>query len=113
MNSELRSKILDRDRFTCQMCGAVSGETHLFDHRPTRIQIGYFIDKSQGGSDDPANLRALCSVCNEGASNVTLDRPSLHKLLVQVRRATQADQRAVLDWLRTKFPDVATPDDPP
>lgn len=114
MSKETRALILDRDGSTCQMCGAVAGEAHPHDpSRTTRLQIGHVIDKSQGGSDDPANLRALCSVCNEGASNVTLDRPSLHKLLVQVRRATQADQRAVLDWLRTKFPDVAPPDDPP
>jgi len=28
----------------------------------------------------------------------------LHKLLVQVRRATAQDQLEVLKWLRTKFP---------
>lgn len=114
MSKETRALVLDRDGFTCQMCGAVAGEAHPYDpSRTTRLQIGHVIDKSQGGTDDPANLRALCSVCNEGAANVTLDRPSLHKLLVQVRRATQADQRAVLDWLRAKFPDAAAPDDPP
>jgi 5-methylcytosine-specific restriction endonuclease McrA len=114
MSKETRALVLDRDGFTCQMCGAVAGEVHPHDpSRTTRLQIGHVIDKSQGGSDEPANLRALCSVCNEGAANVTLDRPSLHKLLVQVRRATQADQRAVLDWLQTKFPDPAAPDDHP
>jgi len=45
----------------------------------------------------------LRSVCNEGAANITLQRPDLNKLLVQVRRATAADQRALLDWLKTKF----------
>ena len=57
-----------------------------------------------GGTDDPANLRALCSVCNEGARNLTLDRPSYEKLLIQVRRATGADQLKVLEWLIMKFP---------
>ena len=52
------------------------------------------------GSDEPANLRAIRSVCNEGASNVTLTRPDLQKLLVQIRRATTADQLEVLEWLR-------------
>ena len=106
MKPTVKALVLDRDRFTCQMCGAVEGETHLFDDRPTRILIGHVIDKSQGGSDDPINLRALCSVCNEGAANLTLDRPSLHKLLVQVRRATAQDQLEVLKWLRSKFPKV-------
>jgi 5-methylcytosine-specific restriction endonuclease McrA len=104
MKQAVKAFVLERDQFTCQMCGAVAGETHLFDHRPTRLQIGHVIDKSQGGSDEPGNLRALCSVCNEGAANLTLDRPSLHKLLVQVRRATAQDQLELLNWLRTKFP---------
>lgn len=86
------------------MCGAVAGEPHPYDPtRNTRLHIGHIIDKSMGGSDEPANLRAICSVCNEGASNVTLTRPDLQKLLVQIRRATTADQLEVLEWLRKKF----------
>lgn len=105
ISKEARAFVLDRNGFTCQQCGAVAGEQHPFDTtRKTRLQIGHVIDKTQGGSDDPSNLRALCSVCNEGSSNLTLDRPSLHKLLVQVRRATAPDQREVLGWLGTKFP---------
>lgn len=103
-SKETRAFVLDRDGFTCQQCGAVAGEPHPYDRsRKTRLHIGHVIDKSQGGTDDPGNLRALCSICNEGAANLTLDRPTLHKLLVQVRRATAADQRGVLDWLRKKF----------
>ncbi len=90
------------------MCGAVAGEPHPYDpSRKTRLHIGHTIDKSLGGSDDPSNLRAICSVCNEGARNLTLDRPSLQKLLVQVRRATGADQVEVLRWLVRKFPKQA------
>jgi hypothetical protein len=107
ISKETRAIVLDRNGFTCQMCGAVAGEPHPIDTaRKTRLHIGHFIDKSQGGSDDMANLRALCSVCNEGAANVTADRPSLIKLLVQVRRATRDDQIKVLEWLRRKFPSV-------
>lgn len=105
ISKESRAFVLDRNGFTCQQCGAVAGEPHPYDpSRKTRLQIGHVIDKSQGGSDAPSNLRALCSVCNEGSANLTLDRPSLHKLLVQVRRATASDQRELLKWLRTKFP---------
>ena len=75
--------------------------------RKARLHIGHIIDKSQGGSDDPSNLRAICSVCNEGASNLTLERPSELKLLAQVRRATGADQIALLKWLITKYSDDA------
>jgi len=104
ISKETRAFVLDRNGFTCQMCGAVAGEVHPFDaSRKTRLHIGHIIDKSLGGSDEPANLRAICSVCNEGASNITLQRPGLAKLLVQVRRATTLDQRAVLVWLQKKF----------
>jgi 5-methylcytosine-specific restriction endonuclease McrA len=90
------------------MCGAVAGEPHPLDSaRKTRLHIGHIVDKSVGGSDEPSNLRAVCSVCNEGARNLTLDRPSLQKLLIQVRRATGADQLEVLRWLLSKFPSQA------
>lgn len=111
ISKELRSLVLDRNGFTCQMCGAVAGETHPFDcTRKTRLHIGHIIDKSQGGTDDITNLRAICSVCNEGASNITLERPSSQKLLVQVRRATIKDQLDVLNWLQKKFPNHSTTD---
>lgn len=104
ISKETRAFVLDRNGFTCQMCGAVAGEPHPYDpSRKTRLHIGHVIDKSMGGSDEPGNLKAICSVCNEGAANITLQRPDLNKLLVQVRRATAADQRELLRWLQTKF----------
>lgn len=106
ISKETRAFVLDRNGFTCQMCGAVAGEPHPYDPtRKTRLHIGHVIDKSLGGSDDAANLKAICSVCNEGAANVTLQRPDLNKLLVQVRRATAVDQRELLKWLKAKFKD--------
>lgn len=105
ISKETRAYILDRNGYTCQMCGAVAGEQHPYDPtRLTRLHIGHIIDKSMGGTDDPSNLRALCSVCNEGAANLTLDRPSYEKLLVQIRRASGSDQLKVLEWLVRKFP---------
>jgi hypothetical protein len=104
ISKETRAFVLDRNGFTCQMCGAVAGEPHPYDiTRKTRLHIGHIIDKSLGGSDDANNLKAICSVCNEGAANITLQRPDLNKLMVQVRRATAADQRELLLWLKTKF----------
>ena len=108
ISKETRAYVLDRNGFTCQMCGAVAGESHPYDTtRKTRLHLGHVIDKSMGGTDDPSNLRAICSVCNEGASNATLTRPDLQKLLIQVRRATSADQLEVLKWLIAKFPKQA------
>lgn len=105
ISKELRAFVLDRNGFTCQMCGAVAGETDPSNpSRKVRLHIGHIIDKSLHGEDNASNLRALCSSCNEGARNLTLDRPSLLKLLVQIRRATTSDQLEVLKWLTTKFP---------
>ena len=104
ISKEARAFVLDRNGFTCQMCGAVAGEPHPYDlTRKTRLHIGHVIDKSLGGSDEANNLKAICSVCNEGAANITLQRPDLSKLLVQVRRATANDQKELLRWLKTKF----------
>lgn len=106
ISKETRAFVLDRNGFTCQMCGAAAGETHPYagDGKKTRLHIGHIVDKSQGGSDEPENLRALCSVCNEGAANLTLERPSSAKLLSQLRRAPGKDQIDVLRWLLQKYP---------
>lgn len=105
ISKEVRSHVLDRNGFTCQMCGAVAGEPRPYDHgRKTRLHIGHIVDKSVGGTDDLSNLRAICSVCNEGAANLTADRPSALKLLAQLRRSSSVEQLEVLKWLVSKYP---------
>lgn len=106
ISKETRAFVLDRNGFTCQMCGIGAGDIHE-DGRKARLHIGHIIDKSMGGTDDPSNLRAICSVCNEGAANITLERPKTAKLLAQIRRAPGSDQLAVMEWLLKKFPKQA------
>lgn len=109
ISKETRAIVLDRNGFTCQMCGAVAGEIHPYDAgRKTRLHLGHVMDKSMGGTDEPSNLKAICSVCNEGASNVTLNRPDALKLLTQLRRAAAPDQLEVLQWIIGKFPRQAS-----
>ena len=108
ISKETRSQVLDRNGFTCQMCGAAAGEPHPTDpSRKTRLHIGHIVDKSLGGTDDMSNLRAICSVCNEGAANITADRPTALKLLVQLRRSSSTEQLEVLKWLISKYPKQA------
>jgi hypothetical protein len=105
LSETARSLALANDDFYCYMCGAAAGEPHLYDATKTvRMHVRYMVDKSMGGTDDLANLHAICSVCNEGASNITLMRPDLKKLMIEIRRATIADQQEILKWLIQKFP---------
>ncbi|MDP9346365.1 MAG: HNH endonuclease [Actinomycetota bacterium] len=48
----IRARVLHRDRWTCQMCGARA--SHVDHIRPVLF----------GGSDDENNLQALCEACN-------------------------------------------------
>lgn len=103
ISQRTRAEVLDRDGYTCQSCGLAAGDVDPETGRKVRLHLGHIVDKSRGGTDDPSNLRTLCSTCNQGAKNVTLEKPSAIWLLQQVRRANLADQRTVYEWLRTRF----------
>jgi 5-methylcytosine-specific restriction endonuclease McrA len=103
ISAKLRAEVLDRNGFTCQMCGLTPGDVDPLTGRKVRLHVGHIKDKSLGGKDEPSNLRALCSSCNQGAKNVTVEKPTTIWLLGQVRRAGQDEQRAVFEWLRKKF----------
>ncbi len=103
ISAKLRAEVLDRNGFTCQMCGLTPGDIDPFTKRPVRLHVGHIKDKSLGGKDEILNLRTLCSTCNQGAKNITTEKPSRIWLLSQVRRAGLDDQRAVFEWLKRKF----------
>lgn len=103
ISARLRAQVLDRNGFTCQMCGLTPGESDPNTGRFVRLHIGHIKDKSLGGKDELSNLRALCSTCNQGAKNITNEKASTIWLLSQIRRAGQEEQRAVYQWLCGKF----------
>ena len=104
ISKETRGWVLERDGYTCQMCGLAAGDSDPFAPRRTvRLTMGHIVDKSLGGDDTPDNLRAVCSNCNEGLSATAPPKPSQIELMRQLRRATIADQRHALAWLRQKF----------
>lgn len=57
MTSKLRDKIMERDNYTCQICGR---------YMPDKfgIHIDHIIPVSKGGKTVESNLRVLCSSCN-------------------------------------------------
>jgi hypothetical protein len=103
ISQRVRAEVLDRDGYTCQMCGLGAGEADPETGRAVRLHLGHIVDKSRGGTDESMNLRTLCSTCNQGAKNLTLEKPSRIWLLQQVRRANYADQFAVYEWLGNRF----------
>ena len=105
MSARLRAEVLERNGYTCQMCGAGAGDEDEFTGTTVRLHVGHIVDRSHGGEDTLANLRALCSTCNQGAKDIVQEPPSRKWLLGQIRRARVDDQRQALEWLRRKFGD--------
>ena len=104
ISKETKALVLERNGYTCQMCGCAAGDPDPFNsNRTIRLTLGHIVDKSKGGEDTPSNLRALCSNCNEGLQNAAPIKPDRLQLLAQIRRATLTDQKAVLEWLLQKF----------
>jgi len=104
VSNELRAQVLERNGYTCQMCGVGAGDPDpLGTTRTVRLTIGHIVDKSKGGEETLANLRAVCEACNQGLQNTAPPKPNRIHLLGQIRRATRDDQQAVLEWLIRKF----------
>lgn len=114
ISKQTRAWVLERNGYTCQMCGAAAGDPDPFGgNRTVRLTMGHIVDKSMGGDDSPNNLRAVCTNCNEGLQNTAPPKPDRLELMRQVRRATVDDQRAVLEWLLQKFRLISAPYEPP
>ena len=104
ISARLRAQVLERNGYTCRMCGAGAGEPDtLRPGRAVRLHVGHITDRSHGGHDELGNLRALCSTCNEGAKNLVQEPPSWSWLLAHLRRAREDDQKEALKWLKRKF----------
>ncbi len=104
ISKETRALVLERNGYTCQMCGLGAGDPDPYHPgRTIRLTMGHIIDKSKGGDDSIGNLRAICSNCNEGLQNAAPAKPDFINLKSQLRRASQDDQMEILKWLCMKF----------
>ncbi|KAM3108462.1 HNH endonuclease [Phormidesmis sp. 146-33] len=61
-----RQFVRQRARFLCEYCHSPEFLS------PDRFTIDHILPKSQGGSDDPANLALACHRCNERRYNFTI-----------------------------------------
>ena len=102
INKKLRAQVLERNGYTCQACGIGAGEIHD-NGRPARLHIGHVSDAYYGGKPELENLRSLCSLCNEGAANVSPPRANKSQVIAMLRRTSPSEQRAAFEWLRRKL----------
>jgi len=104
ISKETRAFVLERNGYTCQMCGLGASDPDPFHpNLKVRLTLGHIIDKSKGGTDSPGNLRAVCTNCNEGLQNASPPKPDRIELAKQIRRATVDDQLYILEWLEKKY----------
>lgn len=57
ISAKTRMRILDRDNYTCQHCGATVADG-------VRLHIDHITPVAKGGTNDENNLQVLCSKCN-------------------------------------------------
>ena len=104
ISPQLRNEILERNGYTCQLCGAGPGDPDPFNPgRKVRLHIDHIIPISQGGTDDKSNLRVLCSTCNQGRANIQTPTEDARNILARIRRASRSVQREVYDALKKTF----------
>jgi 5-methylcytosine-specific restriction endonuclease McrA len=111
ISPKTRIEVLARNGYTCQACGVGAGDIHPDTGTRAVLQVGHDKDKNTGGEDSPWNLRALCQVCNQSASDMLPDPTDSIKLLTQVRKGSRKAQLDVLKALKQKFEGETASDD--
>jgi len=101
---KLRTEILERNGYTCQICGATANDPDPTDPRKKlRLEVDHIVPVSLGGKNTKDNLRVLCSACNHGKSNITEASESAKSLLARIRKAPRSVQHEVFLRLKTQF----------
>lgn len=59
MSQTLRFSILERDSFSCVLCGRGNEDQ-------VKLEVDHIIPISKGGKTESNNLRTLCKDCNQG-----------------------------------------------
>ncbi len=104
ISPQIRTLILERNGYTCQLCGSSAGDPDPFNpDRKLRLQIDHIKPISQGGTEEPSNLRVLCSACNQGRANIQPPSESALNLLARIRKASRPVQREIYEALKRSF----------
>lgn len=68
----IRFKIFERDRHTCQYCGAQAPDV--------RLEVDHIIPVARGGDNEVTNLVTACYECNRGKSAKSLSEEALNRI---------------------------------
>jgi len=105
LSGDLRKKILQRDGYTCQICGAGPGDDAPCEPgKKVRLQVDHIQPISQGGTDDEDNLRVTCVYYNKEKANII--KPvsgAAVSAIALIRKQKRDDQYLVYQWLKEKF----------
>jgi len=105
ISGKVRRRILERNGFTCQVCGAGAGEDSGCEPgKRCRLQIDHILPISQGGTDGDHNLRAVCVYYNKGKADTI--RPASGQAisaLAVIRKLPRDVQEEVYRFLARKF----------
>jgi 5-methylcytosine-specific restriction endonuclease McrA len=106
VSSKLRNQVLERDGFTCVLCGATAGDPSAYNpNRKLKLHVDHNKPGSQEGKPTLENLRTLCSDCNQGRQNIQAPSETARNILARIRRLPRAEQREVHNILKKSFPD--------
>lgn len=72
LRKSTRVLILDRDKYTCQLCGRSAPDA--------KLHVDHIIPVIAGGTDGLDNLRTLCVDCNLGKSDLNLSSIGSHEV---------------------------------
>ena len=103
ISARVRAEVLARDGFTCQWCGRGPGDVDPINpNRKIRLHIDH-IDPD--GGNDKNNLRALCSACNQGKSNVQPASEKARDIIARLRKISRAEKLEVYERLKEMLGD--------
>lgn len=69
INLKLRTKILERDNYTCQLCGSTNKNNHSSKQKVI-LEVDHIKPLTLGGKTVEENLWTLCSRCNAGKKSL-------------------------------------------
>lgn len=69
--------ILERDRWTCQLCGIKTPKRLRNTYNPRAPEVDHIVTLAQGGHHTPDNVQCACRACNSKKGMNSRGQPSL------------------------------------